>query len=108
MFTESVLSELRVCVRSDVDIKFVKQLPQLGWRFRKQSFIVTLKNVPKKEYILHWIPFGPDKYLDDEDLWSVIKAFTSLQVFEPSTIKLFYKNVHIVIYFNSSLFILRF
>ncbi|XP_014285707.1 PX domain-containing protein kinase-like protein isoform X1 [Halyomorpha halys] len=76
---ESVLSELRVCVRSDVEIKFVKQLPQLGWRFRKQSFIVSFKNIPKKEYVLHWIPFGPDKYLDDEILWSVIKSYTSLQ-----------------------------
>ena len=82
LYLESALSDLRIAIsRSDIDIKFVKQLPQLGWRFRKQSFVVIFKENSKTENLLHWTPFGPDKCLEDEELNSVLKSLTTLQVF---------------------------
>lgn len=74
-------NELQIAVRNEIDIKFIKLLPQLGWRFRKKSYIVACKDDSKKEYLLQWVPFGPDKYLEDDELCAILKSFISLQVF---------------------------
>lgn len=76
---ESYTNELQVAIRNEMDVKIIKLLPQLGWRFRKKSFVVSLKENAKKEYLLQWVPFGPDKHLEDEELCSLLKSITSLQ-----------------------------
>ncbi|XP_014243631.1 PX domain-containing protein kinase-like protein [Cimex lectularius] len=75
------LGQTQMCIklRGELDVKIVKQLPHLGWRLRKEHYLVTLEPNNKEEYILTWTPFGPDKFLDEKQILSVLKSFASLQ-----------------------------
>lgn len=78
-FRELGLSAITIGLRGEVDIKIVKQLPQIGTRLRKEYYLVKMKSDPKQEMILSWLPFGPDNPHDPQQIVSLLKVLTTLQ-----------------------------
>lgn len=58
----------------------MKQLPKIGTRLRKEYYLVKLKSDPKQEMLLSWLPLGPDNAHDQQQIISLLKVLTTLQV----------------------------
>lgn len=79
-FLESSLQHVSMVFRSELKWEIVEPLPDIGWRIRKQYFLVKSKSDPKQQqFILSWMSFGPDKYLEDKDLCSAFKLLAGIQ-----------------------------
>ncbi|KAF6215825.1 hypothetical protein GE061_000160 [Apolygus lucorum] len=72
------VTQMSLKLRGESDLKVVKQLPHLGRRLRKEFYLVQ-SNLSKEEFILTWTPFGPDKYLDQRKISTIMKSFCGLQ-----------------------------
>lgn len=67
-------------LRGEVDYEMVKALPDIGWRLRKHYYQVKRRSNAKEELLLSWVEYGPDKYLSDKELNTVLKGLATLQV----------------------------
>ncbi|KAL1129705.1 hypothetical protein AAG570_012649 [Ranatra chinensis] len=72
------LSQICIALRGELNIEVIKHL-DVGWRLRKQHFLVHMKTEVKRELILSWVPFGPDKNLEEKQIQSVLKSLCTLQ-----------------------------
>ncbi|EEC04107.1 PX domain-containing serine/threonine kinase, putative [Ixodes scapularis] len=80
-FCEAALQHVSMLFRSEDHWEVVEPLPDMGWRVRKQYFLVRRKDEPKeKPRLLSWVPLGPDFYLNAKDLQSALKLLASIQV----------------------------
>lgn len=75
---EQALQHVSMALRSEVNYELIKPIPEMGWRLRKHYFLVKSKMNPKSEMVLQWVEYGPDKYLEDKDLNSVLKCLVNL------------------------------
>ncbi|XP_022257560.1 PX domain-containing protein kinase-like protein [Limulus polyphemus] len=78
-FVETALQHVSMVFRSESQWEVVEPLPDMGWRLRKQYFLIKPKGESKERQVLSWVPLGPDHYLEDKDLQSAIKLLTALQ-----------------------------
>ncbi|XP_076330698.1 PX domain-containing protein kinase-like protein isoform X2 [Tachypleus tridentatus] len=78
-FVETALQHVSMAFRSESRWEVVEPLPEMGWRLRKQYFLIKPKGESKERQVLSWVPLGPDHYLEDKDLQSAIKLLTGLQ-----------------------------
>ncbi|XP_062842392.1 PX domain-containing protein kinase-like protein [Trichomycterus rosablanca] len=77
-YTEIALQQVSMYFRSDLIWEVVEPLKDIGWRVRKRHFLVKHKEQPKERQVLSWVDFGPDKFLSDKDLQSMMKLLPSL------------------------------
>ncbi|KAF7693186.1 PX domain-containing protein kinase-like protein isoform X1 [Silurus meridionalis] len=77
-YTEIALQQVSMYFRSDLIWEVVEPLKDMGWRLRKRYFLVKNKEQPKERQVLSWVDFGPDKFLSDKDLQSMMKLIPSL------------------------------
>ncbi|KAK3536501.1 hypothetical protein QTP86_013831 [Hemibagrus guttatus] len=77
-YTEIALQQVSMYFRSDLIWEVVEPLKDMGWRLRKRYFLVKNKEQPKERQVLSWVDFGPDKFLSDKDLQSMMKLLPSL------------------------------
>lgn len=79
-FSEAALQHVSMLFRSEDHWEVVDPLPDIGWRFRKQYFMVRHKgDLKDKPRLLMWVPLGPDFYLSAKDLQAALKLLTSIQ-----------------------------
>lgn len=79
-FCEAALQHVSMLFRSEDHWEVVDPLPDIGWRFRKQYFMVRRKGDLKDQpRLLMWIPLGPDFYLSAKDLQTALKLLASIQ-----------------------------
>ncbi|XP_030634527.1 PX domain-containing protein kinase-like protein isoform X4 [Chanos chanos] len=72
-YTEIALQQVSMFFRSDPKWEVVEPLKDIGWRIRKKYFLIKNKDQPKERQVLSWVDLGPDKFLSDKDLQSVMK-----------------------------------
>ncbi|CAG5058196.1 unnamed protein product [Parnassius apollo] len=78
--TEQALQTISIALRGDGRYELKGPLTDIGWRIRKQFFLVTDMET-QTNCLLSWLNYGPDKYLRTKDLQT---AFKSLQnMFHP-------------------------
>ncbi|XP_007229647.3 PX domain-containing protein kinase-like protein isoform X1 [Astyanax mexicanus] len=77
-YTEIALQQVSMFFRSDPKWEVVEPLKEMGWRLRKRYFLVKNKEQPKDRQVLSWVDLGPDKFLSDKDLQSIMKLIPSL------------------------------
>lgn len=75
---ELALQHVSMALRSEVNYELIKPISEMGWRLRKHYFLVKSKMNPRAEMVLQWVEYGPDKYLDDKDLSTVLKCLVNL------------------------------
>ncbi|XP_068713818.1 PX domain-containing protein kinase-like protein [Montipora foliosa] len=88
-FQEKAMQNVAMFLRSVPNWEIVESLPDIGWRIRKQFFLIkptdpTLKDVRN---ILTWTSYGQDFQMDEKDLDVILKLLTSLQhpyIYPPS------------------------
>ncbi|KAH8020702.1 hypothetical protein HPB51_002651 [Rhipicephalus microplus] len=79
-FCEAALQHVSMLFRSEDHWEVVDPLPDIGWRFRKQYFMVRRKgDLKDKPRLLMWVPLGPDFYLTVKDLQVALKLLTAIQ-----------------------------
>ncbi|XP_064422314.1 PX domain-containing protein kinase-like protein [Latimeria chalumnae] len=76
-YTEIALQQVSMFFRSEPNWEVVEPLKDIGWRIRKRYFLIKNKDQPKERQVLSWADLGPDKYLSDKDLQSLIKLLPS-------------------------------
>ncbi|KAG7252618.1 hypothetical protein CRUP_033482 [Coryphaenoides rupestris] len=64
--------------RSDPRWEVLEPLKDIGWRLRKQYFLIRSREQPKDRHLLSWVDLGPDKFLSDKDLQAAMKLLTSM------------------------------
>uniref|UniRef100_A0A8C4ZFX2 PX domain containing serine/threonine kinase n=1 Tax=Gadus morhua TaxID=8049 RepID=A0A8C4ZFX2_GADMO len=77
-YTEIALQQVSMYFRSDSRWEVVEPLKDIGWRLRKQYFLIRSREQPKDRNLLSWVDLGPDKFLSDKDLQAVMKLLTSM------------------------------
>lgn len=75
-------------LRGNREFELSKELPNIGWRLRRKSFLSKWKKDPKQELLLSWTENGPDLSLKSHDLIDVLKSISSIVV---SKILIIYK-----------------
>uniref|UniRef100_A0A673AFF8 PX domain containing serine/threonine kinase n=1 Tax=Sphaeramia orbicularis TaxID=375764 RepID=A0A673AFF8_9TELE len=90
-YTEIALQQVSMFFRSDPKWEVVEPLRDMGWRIRKKYFMIKNKEQPKDRHLLTWVDLGPDRFLSDRDLQSVMKLLTSLS--SPYLCPLFFSSV---------------
>ncbi|XP_050524985.1 PX domain-containing protein kinase-like protein isoform X2 [Daktulosphaira vitifoliae] len=65
-------------LRGNKEFELFKELPSIGWRVRKKSFLSKWKKDTKQEFLLSWTECGPDLILRQQDLNSVLKSISSI------------------------------
>lgn len=67
-------------LRGNREFELSKELPNIGWRLRRKSFLSKWKKDPKQELLLSWTENGPDLSLKSHDLIVVLKSISSIVV----------------------------
>jgi len=67
-------------LRGNREFELSKELPNIGWRLRRKSFLSKWKKDPKQELLLSWTECGPDLSLKPHDLTTVLKSISSIIV----------------------------
>lgn len=91
-FQETAMQNVAMFLRSVPNWEIVEPLPDVGWRLRKQFFLIKPTDPTKKDVrnILTWTDYGPEFSLDEKDLEAILKLLTSLQhpyIYPPSFTK---------------------
>ncbi|KAI0234426.1 PX domain-containing protein kinase-like protein [Lamellibrachia satsuma] len=77
---EVALQDISMLFRSETLWDVIEPLPDIGWRCRKQYFVVHNKSRPKSsKFLLSWCPFGPDKFLSEKDLRALMQWLPTVQ-----------------------------
>jgi len=79
-FLESLFQKVGMVLRGNREFELSKELPSIGWRLRRKSFLSRWKKDPKQELLLSWTECGPDILLKQLDLVSVLKFVSSIIV----------------------------
>ncbi|KAG7278239.1 hypothetical protein CRUP_012735 [Coryphaenoides rupestris] len=77
-YTEVALQQVSMFFRSDPRWEVLEPLKDIGWRLRKQYFLIRSREQPKDRHLLSWVDLGPDKFLSDKDLQAAMKLLTSM------------------------------
>ncbi|KPJ09584.1 PX domain-containing protein kinase-like protein [Papilio machaon] len=74
---EQALQTISIALRGDGRYELKGPLPEIGWRIRKQFFMVvdTDTNI---NCMLQWMSYGPDKYLSGKDLQTAFKCLQNM------------------------------
>jgi len=67
-------------LRGNREFELSKELPNIGWRLKRKSFLSKWKKDPKQELLLSWTECGPDLLLKQMDLVTVLKSISSIIV----------------------------
>lgn len=67
-------------LRGNREFELSKELPNIGWRLRRKSFLSKWKKDPKQEFLLSWTECGPDLSLKSHDLVISLKSISSILV----------------------------
>ncbi|CAH3018679.1 unnamed protein product [Porites evermanni] len=80
-FQEKGTQNVAMFLRSVPNWEIVEHLPDIGWRIRKQFFLIKPTDPSKKDVrnILTWTDYGPDFNLVQKDVEAILKILTSLQ-----------------------------
>ncbi|KAJ7336032.1 hypothetical protein OS493_013406 [Desmophyllum pertusum] len=80
-FREIAMQNVAMFLRSVPNWEIVEPLPDVGWRLRKQFFLIKPTDLSKKDIrnILTWTDYGPEFSLDKKDMEAILKLMTSLQ-----------------------------
>ncbi|XP_020616802.1 PX domain-containing protein kinase-like protein [Orbicella faveolata] len=80
-FQEIAMQNVAMFLRSVPNWEIVEPLPDIGWRLRKQFFLIKPTDPTKKDIrnILTWTDYGPEFCLDEKDLEAILKLMTSSQ-----------------------------
>ncbi|XP_059800204.1 PX domain-containing protein kinase-like protein isoform X1 [Hypanus sabinus] len=76
-YTEIALQQVSMFFRSEPKWEVVEPLKEMGWRLRKRHLLIKSKDRPKERQVLSWADLGPDMFLSDKDLQSVMKLLPS-------------------------------
>ncbi|CAH2042168.1 unnamed protein product, partial [Iphiclides podalirius] len=74
---EQAVQTISIALRGDGRYELQEPLTEIGWRVRKQFFLVTDTDT-KLNCMLSWMNFGPDKCLSSKDLNTVFKSLQSI------------------------------
>lgn len=77
---ESLFQKVGMVLRGNREFELSKELPNIGWRLRRKSFLSKWKKDPKQELLLSWTECGPDLSLKQFDLITVLKSISSIIV----------------------------
>uniref|UniRef100_A0A2S2PD51 PX domain-containing protein kinase-like protein n=1 Tax=Schizaphis graminum TaxID=13262 RepID=A0A2S2PD51_SCHGA len=77
---ESLFQKVGMVLRGNREFELSKELPNIGWRLRRKSFLSKWKKDPKQELLLSWTECGPDLSLKQLDLVTVLKSISSIIV----------------------------
>lgn len=80
IFLESLFQKVGMVLRGNREFELSKELPNIGWRLRRKSFLSKWKKDPKQELLLSWTECGPDVSLKSLDLVTVLKSISSIRV----------------------------
>ncbi|KAK2548673.1 PX domain-containing protein kinase-like protein [Acropora cervicornis] len=88
-FQEKGTQNVAMFLRSVPNWEIVATLSDIGWRIRKQFFLIKPTDPTKKNVrnILTWTSYGQDFHMEVKDLDSILTALTSLQhpyIYPPS------------------------
>lgn len=83
-------------LRGNRELELSKELPNIGWRLRRKSFLSKWKKDPKQEFLLSWTECGPDLSLKSHDLVTSLKSISSIIV----SLILFFNNILKLYYFS--------
>ncbi|XP_072027305.1 PX domain-containing protein kinase-like protein isoform X2 [Amphiura filiformis] len=76
---EAALQHVSMLFRSEPFWEVVEPLKDIGWRIRRNYFLVKPKDQPKVKQVLAWSAYGPDKVLNDKDLLAIMKLLPTIQ-----------------------------
>lgn len=79
-FLDSLFQKVGMVLRGNREFELSKELPNIGWRLRRKSFLSKWKKDPKQELLLSWTECGPDLSLKSHDLITVLKSISSIIV----------------------------
>ncbi|KAJ0174249.1 hypothetical protein K1T71_010395 [Dendrolimus kikuchii] len=74
---EQALQTVSIALRGDGRYELKGPLSDIGWRIRKNYFLVTDTN-SRSNCMLSWQGYGPDRSLSDKDLQTAFKALQNL------------------------------
>ncbi|XP_078342522.1 PX domain-containing protein kinase-like protein isoform X2 [Oculina patagonica] len=79
-FQEIAMQNVAMFLRSVPNWEIVEPLPDIGWRLRKQFFLIKPTDPTKKDFrsILTWTDYGPEFCLE-ENMEAILKLMTTLQ-----------------------------
>lgn len=77
---DSLFQKVGMVLRGNREFELSKELPDIGWRLRRKSFLSKWKKDPKQELLLSWTESGPDLLLKQHDLVSLLKSISSIIV----------------------------
>lgn len=77
---ESLFQKVGMVLRGNREFELSKELPNIGWRIRRKSFLSKWKKDSKQELLLSWTECGPDISLKQFDLVTVLKSISSIIV----------------------------
>lgn len=80
IFIESLFQKVGMVLRGNREFELSKELPNIGWRLRRKSFLSKWKKDPKQELLLSWTENGPDLLLKSHDLIDALKSISSIIV----------------------------
>ncbi|KAK3739521.1 hypothetical protein QZH41_016193 [Actinostola sp. cb2023] len=78
---EKSMQHVAMFLRSVPNWEIVEPLPDVGWRLRKDYFLIKPTDTSKKDVrnILTWTEFGRDFCLEEKDMEALIKIFPTIQ-----------------------------
>ncbi|XP_020912365.1 PX domain-containing protein kinase-like protein [Exaiptasia diaphana] len=80
-FQEKSMQHVAMFLRSVPNWEIVEPLPDIGWRLRKDYFLIKPTDSTKKDVrsILSWTEFGSDFCIEEKDMETLIKVFPNIQ-----------------------------
>lgn len=79
-YIDSLFQKVGMVLRGNREFELSKELPDIGWRLRRKSFLSKWKKDPKQELLLSWTESGPDLLLKQHDLVLLLKSISSIIV----------------------------
>ncbi|XP_014671766.1 PREDICTED: PX domain-containing protein kinase-like protein isoform X2 [Priapulus caudatus] len=78
-YQESALQHVSMFFRSEPKWEMSEVQQDIGWRIKKQYFMVKHVDRPKHRQLLTWASLGPDNFLSTKDLDSIMRLLPSLK-----------------------------
>ncbi|XP_065829723.1 PX domain-containing protein kinase-like protein [Oscarella lobularis] len=80
-FQEEALHHVSMFFRSEATWDVVESLPSIGWRLRKEYFMIKPKDAAKgvRKHVLTYCEPGSNCYLSEKDLTSAVRALSMIQ-----------------------------
>jgi PX domain-containing protein kinase-like protein len=79
-FSEEALRHVSMFFRSEVNWEVVEPLPHIGWRIRKEFFMIRPKDTPKgNKHVLSYTQPGQPLLLSEKDLSTALRLLPTIQ-----------------------------